>query len=54
MANAFSICALVQSWRVSIPDGGTEAHGDAIPDPKWYGPGLVDLVLNEAREVDCV
>jgi potassium channel subfamily K, other eukaryote len=35
MANAFSICALVQSWRVEIPPGGTEAHGIDIKDPKW-------------------
>lgn len=35
MANAFSICALVEYWREYIPEGGTEAHGDAIQDPKW-------------------
>jgi potassium channel subfamily K, other eukaryote len=35
MANAFSVCALVQSWRVEIPPGGTEAHGIDIKDPKW-------------------
>ena len=35
MANAFSICALVQNWRVSIPKGGSEGHGIDIPDPKW-------------------
>ena len=35
MANAFSICALVENWRVSIPPGGTEEHGIDIPDPKW-------------------
>lgn len=35
MANAFSICALAENWRVSIPKGGTEEHGIKIPDPKW-------------------
>lgn len=35
MANAFSLCALVENWRVSIPPGGTEEHGIDIPDPKW-------------------
>ena len=36
MANAFSICALVENWRVKIPPGGTEEHGINIKDPKWY------------------
>ena len=36
MANAFSICALVEKWRVKIPSGGTEEHGLKIEDPKWY------------------
>ncbi|OAL24842.1 Ca2+-transporting ATPase [Fonsecaea multimorphosa] len=40
MANAFSICALVEQWRVTIPPGGTEEHGKNVPDPKWL------LVLN--------
>ena len=35
LANAFSICALVKSWRVYIPDGGSEEHGIHIEDPKW-------------------
>jgi potassium channel subfamily K, other eukaryote len=35
MANTFSVCALVQYWRVEIPPGGTEAHGIDIKDPKW-------------------
>ncbi|KAI9793589.1 MAG: Potassium channel [Piccolia ochrophora] len=35
MANAFSICALVQNWRVEIPPGGVEQHGINIEDPKW-------------------
>lgn len=36
MANAFSICALVVSWRVYIPPGSNEISGVRIPDPKWY------------------
>ncbi|OAL57001.1 potassium channel-like protein [Pyrenochaeta sp. DS3sAY3a] len=35
MANAFSICALVEKWRVYIPPGTDEAHGTKIEDPKW-------------------
>jgi potassium channel subfamily K, other eukaryote len=35
MANAFSICALVENWRVKIPLGGTEEHGIDIKDPRW-------------------
>ncbi len=35
MANAFSVCALVENWRVRIPPGGTEEHGIDIKDPKW-------------------
>lgn len=35
MANAFTICALVEHWRVAIPPGRTEEHGVDIPDPKW-------------------
>jgi potassium channel subfamily K, other eukaryote len=36
MASAFSICALVENWRVEIPPGGTEGHGINIKDPNWY------------------
>jgi potassium channel subfamily K, other eukaryote len=39
MANTFSVCALVQYWRVEIPPGGTEAHGIDIKDPKWCANG---------------
>lgn len=36
MASAFSICALVQSWRVDIPPGANESHGSVkVSDPKW-------------------
>ena len=46
MANAFSICALVENWRVSIPPGGTEEHGIDIVDPRWLiAVNAVSLVL---------
>ncbi|MCJ1473455.1 Potassium channel [Lambiella insularis] len=35
IASAFNICALVQHWRVSIPLGATEEHGDEVQDPPW-------------------
>ena len=35
MANAFSICALVENWRISIPKDGREEHEIDIPDPRW-------------------
>lgn len=35
MANAFSICALPNEWRVYIPIGSDEGHGIKVPDPKW-------------------
>ncbi|KZM19820.1 uncharacterized protein EKO05_0004407 [Ascochyta rabiei] len=35
MANAFSICALPEKWRVYIPPGGDEGHGLTVEDPKW-------------------
>ena len=35
LANAFSICALARSWRVSIMPGETEANGGRITDPGW-------------------
>lgn len=40
MANAFSICALVENWRVVVPTGGSQEHGRYINDPNWL------LVLN--------
>ncbi|KAH0844059.1 hypothetical protein AYO21_02185 [Fonsecaea monophora] len=62
MANAFSICALVENWRVEIPPGGTEEHGIDIKDPGWLiavnavslAFALVanmSLLLNMARRV---
>ncbi|CAG5179043.1 uncharacterized protein ALTATR162_LOCUS9004 [Alternaria atra] len=35
VANGFSICALVEKWRVYIPPGSDEGHGSKITDPKW-------------------
>jgi potassium channel subfamily K, other eukaryote len=35
MANAFSICALVESWREELSKSGTEEHGIKIKDPNW-------------------
>jgi potassium channel subfamily K len=35
MANAFSICALVEKWRVFIPAGADEGHAIKVEDPKW-------------------
>jgi potassium channel subfamily K len=35
MANAFSICALVETWRVHFPPGLDEGHGERVEDPKW-------------------
>ncbi|KAF2709660.1 voltage-gated potassium channel [Pleomassaria siparia CBS 279.74] len=35
MANAFSVCALVEKWRVYIPPGGDEDDGLTVEDPKW-------------------
>ncbi|KAF2104383.1 potassium channel [Rhizodiscina lignyota] len=35
MANSFSICALVQSWRVYVPKGVSETKGQHIKDPPW-------------------
>ena len=36
MASAFSVCALVENWRVVVPPGGNEAHGIDVKDPRWY------------------
>ncbi|KAG6904972.1 hypothetical protein DXG01_005878 [Tephrocybe rancida] len=40
LANLFSVCALVQTWRVAIPEGETETKGSRVSDPAWL------LVLN--------
>jgi potassium channel subfamily K len=51
MATAFSICALVQNWREYIPEGGTEAHGDAIKDPKWWVSLLLSCIHGKANRI---
>ncbi|KAL2069586.1 hypothetical protein VTL71DRAFT_14265 [Oculimacula yallundae] len=62
MASAFSICALVVTWRVEIPEGKTEAEGVRLPDPSWLiginaaqlAIALISnlfLLLNMARRV---
>lgn len=38
MASAFSICALVATWRVKFPPGGSESNGTSVKDPEWYVP----------------
>ncbi|KAI5364610.1 Putative Two pore domain potassium channel [Septoria linicola] len=35
IANGFSICALVYSWREYLPDGVQEASGQRLKDPSW-------------------
>lgn len=35
MANAFSICALSQSWKMRIPPGREPEVGINIKDPGW-------------------
>lgn len=35
IANALSICALVENWRVYIPPGSSEGYGQDISDPAW-------------------
>lgn len=34
IANAFSICALVEKWRVYFPPTSDEGHGTKVEDPK--------------------
>ncbi|KPI44668.1 Outward-rectifier potassium channel TOK1 [Cyphellophora attinorum] len=62
MANAFSICALVENWRVYVPPGGSADHGIDVKDPRWLiainavslACALIanlSLLLNMARRV---
>ncbi|CZT45840.1 related to potassium channel [Rhynchosporium secalis] len=62
MASAFSICALVVTWRVEISEGKTEAEGIRLPDSSWLiginaaqlAIALISnlfLLLNMARRV---
>ncbi|KAI5866252.1 voltage-gated potassium channel [Durotheca rogersii] len=45
VASAFSICALVESWRQHIPPGGGLAAAVFVPDPRWL------LALNAVQLV---
>ncbi|KAL8935435.1 MAG: hypothetical protein Q9216_005427 [Gyalolechia sp. 2 TL-2023] len=48
MASAFSVCALVENWRVIVPHGpgGNEAHGINVKDPGWLiAINTISLVL---------
>ncbi|KAK6415994.1 hypothetical protein LTR95_017518 [Oleoguttula sp. CCFEE 5521] len=62
IASGFNICALVYNWRVYVPPGASEIHGEIIKDPAWLiavnGISLVSalianmsLLLNMARRV---
>ncbi len=35
MASAFNLCALIEDWRVTVPNDGVEADEMAIADPRW-------------------
>ncbi|KIK65901.1 hypothetical protein GYMLUDRAFT_70161 [Collybiopsis luxurians FD-317 M1] len=35
LANLFSVCALVQTWRVRVSDGESEDQGQRVMDPHW-------------------
>lgn len=46
MASTFSLCAVVENWRVEIPPGGTEGHGIDLEDPTvLIAVNAVSLVL---------
>ncbi|KAF7186619.1 Outward-rectifier potassium channel TOK1 [Pseudocercospora fuligena] len=62
IANGFSICALVYSWRAYIPPGGTQADGIKMQDPAWLLAvnavslvsaltGNMSLLLNMAKRI---
>lgn len=36
LATLMSVCALVQSWIVTVPGGGSLETEQRVPDPKWY------------------
>ena len=54
MASTFSVCALVENWRVIVPHGpgGNEAHGIDIKDPGWYVTG--NIHLPEQQQIPCM
>lgn len=35
ISSAFSICALVQPWRMTVPSNGSERDGTTFKDPAW-------------------
>ncbi|KAJ3893408.1 hypothetical protein GG344DRAFT_43418 [Lentinula edodes] len=48
LANLFSVCALVQTWRVQISGGESETQGQRISDPHWFvliGLNAASLIL---------
>ncbi|KAJ3921054.1 hypothetical protein F5877DRAFT_36851 [Lentinula edodes] len=48
LANLFSVCALVQTWRVEISGGESETQGQRISDPHWsvlIGLNAASLIL---------
>ncbi|KAJ3850926.1 hypothetical protein EV368DRAFT_44245 [Lentinula lateritia] len=46
LANLFSVCALVQTWRVKISGGESETQGQRISDPHWLiGLNAASLIL---------
>ncbi|KXT12299.1 hypothetical protein AC579_5648 [Pseudocercospora musae] len=62
IANGFSICALVYSWRAYIPPGATQADGIKMQDPAWLLAvnavslvsaltGNMSLLLNMAKRI---
>ncbi|PVH94554.1 voltage-gated potassium channel [Periconia macrospinosa] len=52
IANAFSICALVEKWRIYIPPGADEGHGEKVEDPKWLiAVNSVSLVFALAANI---
>ncbi|PGH03671.1 hypothetical protein GX51_03935 [Blastomyces parvus] len=47
-ANAFSICSLVERWRVKIPLGGSLEDAVPVPDPKWLAVVVNSIALGFA------
>ncbi|KAJ3751356.1 hypothetical protein DFH05DRAFT_1411565 [Lentinula detonsa] len=46
LASLFSVCALVQTWRVKLSGGEPETQGQRISDPHWLiGLNAASLVL---------
>lgn len=62
IANGFSICALVYSWRQYIPPGASSSEGQRLEDPSWLIAvnavslacaliGNTSLLLNMAQRI---